>query len=139
MLKPGFRECMVTDLNPHLLSMLSDNLDEIAQSILCFEKFWDGELSAYILTTRSAICASYMVELFEEHSTVAFLLYEEIARIEENRMEAVILQEYALDLLSKDQTKQLRFHFIRQDAFYRKFLSEIKRRIGEYSLAPRSL
>lgn len=129
MFKPGFRECAITELNSRLQLLLLSSVDGIDQVVLCYEKFWNGELAAFILTNESVIQASIAIDEKGRHVSTQLLPYEEIIYIQETIVDTDLRrQEYHIDLVCKDKTKKLRFSFNNQDEHYHRFANALRHR-----------
>lgn len=136
MLKPGIHECAFTELHPILHKQLARYFLANTEIDLCYQKFWDGELSAFIVTIDKAFKTIYDNGAIStsENSQTEVVDLPEISSIVENEIKlSVFSPVYGVDLLGKhsDSSPRMRFVFLRKDDLYDKFVFTIKQKISE--------
>ncbi len=144
MIKPGIQVCAVNELQPVLRALLMPLLGPDDPVQLCMMKFWDGKLSAFVITDRKALLASWDTLTLgsSAHQEVASAYFSEIATIKESVHETPMMtRELCIELWGSaaSVTPLISFPFLHHDTAYQEFYSFVQKRIAQQCVAvPRS-
>jgi hypothetical protein len=133
LIQPGIYECSLFELNSKLLNSFENSAVSRDQVIFCCQKFWDGELSAYLLTENEAVKVVYTLEdLGKDNSgTVEAVEYKYINSVSSiYYKDAAWFGEYRIRLESQiSHLEQFYFSFAKQDAVYERLLKSFEYQI----------
>lgn len=129
MIQPGLQECTLAELHPPLPRMLDSLISATDEVQLIYQKFWDGILSAKILTRMFAIHLSYDSGIAgtEPIETVQSIALADIFILTPYYQEEFPLSSpFHIQLIGADQVTLLgAFTFVSDDAHYHKFLKTL--------------
>jgi hypothetical protein len=129
MIQPGLQECTLAELHPPLNKMLDNLISDTDEVQLVYQKFWDGILSAKILTRVLAIHLSYDsgVAGTQPFETVESIPLGNVFFITPYYQEEFPLSSpFHVQLLAADQVTLLgTFTFMSDDSYYHKFLKTL--------------
>lgn len=134
MVSPGIQEFKMGDLDPRLSKIFRVHFRFDEPVIMCIERIWDGELSAFILTDRHAAQISYgCFYLPVGAESYAIVDFSDVTVVVEGHMtDRLGRQRPAVYLFGDDLSAPLvKFPFVRADTLYQKFLLEVQRRVGK--------
>jgi hypothetical protein len=134
MLSPGIQEFRMGDLHPRLSKIFRDHFRFDEPIVLCIEKIWDSDLSAFILTDRHAAQISYgCFYLPVGTESYAIVDFSDVTVVVEGHVtDRLGRQRPAVYLFGDDLSTPLaKFPFVRADALYQKFLKTVQSRVGK--------
>lgn len=135
MIRPGVSECPVTELHGRLQKLLRGYLPEESFIQFCCQKFWDGDLAAFILTEDKAMNAHFTMNDFGssgDGGCIEVVEFKNIVSVTEENLDVPFPRgEYRLTLTdANNNPRKFYFSFPKKGEAYYKLLELLKAKVG---------